>query len=162
MHVVMSFAKKGGVVIGICNGFQILLESGLLPGAMLKNKSLRFVCKYVRLKTVNSKTKFTSNCKDGEILQIPVAHGDGNYFADDDTLKRLQDNNQIVFQYCDAEGKLTDRANPNGSLMNIAGIVNEHGNVFGMMPHPERCADEVLGYMDGKKIFESLIHSLSD
>jgi len=160
MNEVIRFAQRGGTVIGICNGFQILLESGLLPGAMLKNKSLRFVCKFVYLKVANSNTRFTSKCKKDEVLHIPIAHSDGNYFADDDTLKRLQDNNQIIFQYCDRNGELTESANPNGSLLNIAGLINERGNVLGMMPHPERCANEVLGHTDGKKIFESVIDSL--
>ncbi len=160
MGEVIRFAERGGTVIGICNGFQVLLESGLLPGAMLRNKLLRFICKYVYLKVVNRNTRFTSNCKRDEVLNIPIAHGDGNYFADDDTLKRLQDNQQIVFQYCDRNGEVTESANPNGSLLNIAGIINVQGNVLGMMPHPERCVSEVLGHTDGRKIFDSLISGL--
>ena len=159
MSEVVSFAKRGGVVIGICNGFQILSEAGLLPGVLLKNKSLRFVCQYVHLRVENANTRFTSRCAQGEILQIPIAHGEGNFFADLDTLKRIQDNNQIVFRYCSQTGAVTEDANPNGSLENIAGIVNLGGNVLGVMPHPERCSDEVLGHTDGKKIFQSVIES---
>ncbi len=162
MQEVIKIAKQGRTVIGICNGFQILCEAGLLPGAMLKNKSLRFVCKFVYLRVENAKTKFTSKCSEGEVLEIPVAHGEGNYFVDEETLKRLQDNQQIVFRYCDRRGEITEEANPNGSLANIAGLINEERNVFGIMPHPERCSDEVLGHTDGKKIFQSIIESFRD
>jgi len=158
MNAVSDFAKKGGVVIGICNGFQILLEAGLLPGAMMKNKSLKFICKFVNLKVTNNDTPFTNRLEKDEIINIPIAHGDGNYFASEDTIKELLDNNQIVFQYCDKNGNITDEANPNGSLLNIAGIINKQKNVLGMMPHPERASDSVLGYTDGYKIFDSIVN----
>jgi phosphoribosylformylglycinamidine synthase I len=159
MREVVHFAQNGGTVLGICNGFQVLLEAGMLPGVLLRNRSLRFVCKYVRLRVENENTRFTGQCREGEILSIPVAHGDGNYFTDNDTLKRLEDNNQIVFRYCSADGAITDESNPNGSLLNIAGVINEEGNVLGMMPHPERASDPVLGHTDGQKIFRSIIES---
>ncbi len=158
MNAVTDFAKKGGIVIGICNGFQILLEAGLLPGAMMKNNSLKFICKFVNLKVANNDTPFTNKLEKDEIINIPIAHGDGNYFASEDTIKELQDNNQIVFQYCDKNGNISDEANPNGSLLNIAGIINKQKNVLGMMPHPERASDKVLGYTDGYKIFDSIIN----
>jgi len=159
MKEVVRFAGRGGTVLGICNGFQILLEAGLLPGVLLRNASLRFVCKYVRLRVENARTQFTGGCKKGEILSMPVAHGDGNYFTDGDTLARLEDEERIVFRYCQPDGTADRGANPNGSLANIAGIVNEQGNVLGMMPHPERAADPVLGHTDGQKIFRSVIES---
>lgn len=157
MKEVVRFAKAGGTVIGICNGFQILLESGLLPGVLLRNASLRFVCKYVSLRVENAGTRFTNTCAPGEILRIPVAHGDGNYFTDQATLDRLNERELVVFRYCDEEGNVTPESNPNGSMENIAGIVNEQGNVLGLMPHPERAADPVLGHTDGQKIFYSII-----
>ena len=160
MQQVIRFAGEGGTVLGICNGFQILVEAGLLPGVLLRNSSLNFVCKYVHLRTENVETRFTRQCQPGEILSIPIAHGDGNYFTDDATLQRLRQNNQIVFRYCDAQGNCTDEANPNGSLENIAGIVNEQGNVLGMMPHPERASDPVLRNTDGQKIFTSVIRDV--
>jgi phosphoribosylformylglycinamidine synthase I len=160
MGEVARFAQRGGTVIGICNGFQILLEAGMLPGVLLRNQSLRFVCKYVRLRVDNANTRFTGRCLEGEVLALPVAHGEGNYFTDNDTLRRLEGNDQIVFRYCDADGAVTDDANPNGSLLNIAGVVNEQGNVLGMMPHPERASDPVLGHTDGQKIFRSIIESV--
>ncbi len=160
MREVVRFAQSGGTVIGICNGFQILQEAGLLPGVLLRNASLRFACKYVRLRVENTETRFTRLCSPGDVLSIPIAPGDGNYFTDPDTLKRLEDNRQIVFRYCEADGSVTDGANPNGSLANIAGIVNEQGNVLGMMPHPERAADPLLGHTDGQKIFRSMIESI--
>jgi len=162
MREVVQFAEKGGVVVGICNGFQVLLEAGLLPGAMLKNKSLNFVCKYVHLRVEDATTRFTSACRKGEVLEIPVAHGEGNYIVDEETLKRLEDENQILFRYCDRRGAITEEANPNGSMANIAGLINERGNVVGLMPHPERCSDEVLGHVDGRKFFQSIIDSFRD
>jgi phosphoribosylformylglycinamidine synthase len=160
MKDVVRFANNGGLVIGICNGFQVLTEAGLLPGVLLRNKSLLFICKYLHLRVENAKTKFTHQCELGEIIEIPIAHGEGNYFTDPDTLKRLEDNQQVVFRYCDRSGKVTDDANPNGSLNNIAGIINETGNVLGMMPHPERASDPVLKHTDGRKIFKSMIRSV--
>ena len=160
MKEVVRFAKNGGTVIGICNGFQILLEAGLLPGVMLRNSSLQFVCKFIYLKVENPDTRFTSECERGEVLKIPIAHGDGNYFADDGTIASLHEHNQIVFRYCSTSGEIDDAANPNGSLLNIAGIMNKEGNVLGMMPHPERASEPMLGSADGKKIFQSMIESL--
>ncbi len=160
MGAVNEFAQKGGIVIGICNGFQILLEAGLLPGAMLRNRSLHFICKDVYVRVENAATPFTSACKPGQVLKIPIAHAEGNYYTDPVTLAGLQANAQIVFRYCDAEGKVTPEANPNGSLDNVAGIRNDKGNVLGMMPHPERCAEEMLGNEDGRVIFQSMIESL--
>jgi len=159
MKDVVKFANNGGLVIGICNGFQVLTEAGLLPGVLLRNKSLLFICKYLHLRVENAATKFTNKCAPGEVLEIPIAHGEGNYFTDPDTLKRLEDNQQVVFRYCDRLGNTTDEANPNGSLNSIAGIINETGNVLGMMPHPERASDPVLKHTDGRKIFESIIQS---
>ena len=161
MKDVVRFAHNGGLVIGICNGFQVLTEAGLLPGVLLRNKSLLFICKYLHLRVENANTKFTHQCKSGEIIEIPIAHGEGNYFTDPDTLKRLEDNQQVVFRYCDRSGKVTHDANPNGSLNNIAGIINKTGNVLGMMPHPERASDPILKHTDGRKIFESMIQSVS-
>ena len=161
MKDVVSFARKGGMVLGICNGFQVLTEVGLLPGVLLRNSSLRFVCRYVRVRVENNATPFTAACRPGEVLEIPVAHGDGNYFAENDTLQRLVDYNQIVFKYCTAAGDVTESANPNGSQLNIAGIVNESGNVLGMMPHPERAADPTLRHTDGRRVFESIIQSFT-
>lgn len=159
MREVVDFAKKGGKLVGICNGFQILIESGLLPGALLRNKSLNFVCKDVYLKTENNSTPFTSFLDGSRILRLPVAHGDGNYFADSETLKALEGEGRVVFRYCDVNGEAADSANPNGSLGNIAGICSENGNILGMMPHPERYSDEILGCADGKEIFSSLLKS---
>ena len=160
MNSVIEFANSGGYLIGICNGFQILLEAGLLPGAMLKNKSLQFVCKDVYLSTENYNTIFTKEIPDKEVLKVPVAHGEGNYFADEDTLKDLVKNNRIVFKYTSGSGKVDEENNPNGSVMNIAGIINEKGNVLGMMPHPERSCNSVLGKTDGALIFKSLANSI--
>lgn len=161
MNDVVRFAKSGGKVIGICNGFQILVEAGLLPGALLRNSSLRFICKFVYVRVENKNTIFTSLCQNGEVLKLPIAHADGNYYVDNETLKRLIENGQVVLRYCDKSGNVTEDANPNGSIYNIAGIINEEGNVFGLMPHPERCSDPALGCVDGTKIFNSLIYSLS-
>lgn len=156
MKEVIRFAKDGGTVLGICNGFQILLEAGLLPGAMLRNKALRFSCKHVYLRVESTDTRLTCASSSGEVLKIPIAHSDGNYFVDSETLTELRENDQIVFRYCDENGKLTEDANPNGSVDDIAGICNREKNVFGMMPHPERAAEEILGSVDGLQLFESL------
>ena len=157
MESVVKHAEKCKLVIGICNGFQILLESGLLPGAMLRNESLRFVCRFVDLRVENTATPFTRKLKKGEILKIPVAHGEGNYFADNATLLELNKNNQILVRYSDAKGQISQETNPNGSLENIAGICNKNRNVFGLMPHPERASEKELGSTDGIGIFKSLL-----
>jgi phosphoribosylformylglycinamidine synthase len=157
MREVKAHAAKGGKVIGICNGFQVLTESGLLPGILLRNQKLKFVCREVLLRVESSNTPFTKKYTKGQVVNIPVAHHDGNYFADHGTLQSLQDNDQIVFRYCDANGDTTVDANPNGSLLNIAGICNKERNVLGMMPHPERHAEAILGGADGKAVFESLL-----
>lgn len=156
MKEVVRFANDGGVVVGICNGFQILLEAELLPGAMLRNRSLRFACKHVNLRPETTNSMLTAGMSRDDVLRIPIAHSDGNYFADDDTLRALVDNDQVVFRYCSGDGEITDEANPNGSVYNIAGICNENRNVFGMMPHPERATQEILGSTDGLRVFESL------
>lgn len=161
MQEVARFAQKGGPVLGICNGFQILLEAGLIPGAMMHNHKLRFVCKTVNIRLETSNTLFTSELEVGRVFNIPVSHGEGNYFISPDGLKSLQDNDQVVFRYSDAEGNLTEEANFNGSIDNIAGIVNTGRNVLGMMPHPERAMEKILGSDDGKPFFESILHSLS-
>lgn len=159
MNEVMNFAEKGGVVIGICNGFQILCESGLLPGVLLRNRSLLFSSKHVNIRVEHSESRYTNTLTSGDILSIPIAHGEGNFFAEPDTIQSLEENGQVVFRYCDEYGETTDESNPNGSINNIAGIMNKTGNVMGMMPHPERASEIQLGSADGKKIFESLIQS---
>jgi phosphoribosylformylglycinamidine synthase subunit PurQ / glutaminase len=161
MREVVAKANAGTPVLGICNGFQILCESGLLPGALLRNAGLRFVCRDVLLRVENASTVFTKEYDNGAVVRIPVAHHDGNYFADDATLKDLEDNNQVAFRYCDAAGNPSVDANPNGSAANIAGIVNEAGNVLGMMPHPERLADAALGGTDGKRMFDAMANNLA-
>ena len=161
MEDVIDFAKKGAPVVGICNGFQILCEAGLLPGALVRNASLLFAGKDVRLRVERADTLFTSDYQSGQILRVPIAHGEGNYEADSATLERLEGEGHVVFRYVDAEGEVTDAANPNGSWHNIAGIINEDGNVLGMMPHPERAMEELLGSTDGIGVFTSLAASLS-
>ncbi|RJQ53031.1 MAG: phosphoribosylformylglycinamidine synthase subunit PurQ [Actinobacteria bacterium] len=156
MGAIKRFAGDGGLVAGICNGFQILLEAGLLPGAMLVNKNLKFLCKYVNVRVETAETPFTNLAAPGEVLSIPIAHFEGNYFADEETLSRMKANDQVVLRYCTPEGEVTPAAAPNGALDNIAGICNETRNVFGMMPHPERCCEDVLGSTDGRRIFESI------
>jgi len=161
MEEVRKFANRGGHVIGICNGFQILLEAGLLPGAMRRNDSLKYVCRDVHVKVENALTPWTRKFAKGETVRIPIGHGDGNYFIDDDGKKRLEDQNQIAFRYVSAGGvRGEEGANPNGSLSDIAGVTNARGNVLGMMPHPERLAESVLGGDDGKRLFESIIESV--
>jgi phosphoribosylformylglycinamidine synthase len=157
MEAVMRHADKGKLVLGICNGFQILTEAGLLPGAMLRNDSLKFICKFVSLKVENVDSPFTKKARKGEILTIPIAHGEGNYFADDATLAELNKNGQVLVRYCDAKGGVSRESNPNGSRENIAGICNKNRNVFGLMPHPERASERELGSTDGLKIFKSLL-----
>ncbi len=157
MHEVIKHAEKGGYLFGICNGFQILTETNLLPGALLRNNKLKFICKDVFVKTVNNRIPFTKKIPDQKVLSIPIAHNEGNYFANEDQIKELQDNQQIVFQYCDKQGNIGLANNPNGSLLNIAGITNKHKNILGMMPHPERVIDTLLGGIDGEGIFQSLL-----
>ncbi|ANB60240.1 phosphoribosylformylglycinamidine synthase subunit PurQ [Anoxybacteroides amylolyticum] len=149
MKAIQKAAGEGKPILGVCNGFQILLEAGLLPGAMRRNNSLKFICRPVTLSVENNETMFTSLYEQGEVLTIPIAHGEGNYYCDEETLQKLVDNRQIIFRYHDE--------NPNGSLENIAGIMNENGNVLGMMPHPERAVDALLGSADGLKLFQSIV-----
>ncbi|MDE3225492.1 MAG: phosphoribosylformylglycinamidine synthase subunit PurQ, partial [Nitrospirota bacterium] len=160
MGAVKQFADEGGMVLGICNGFQILLEAGLLPGAMLRNRSLSFICRDVHVRVENAATPFTGRCRPGQVLKIPIAHADGNYYTDDVMLSQMKAAAQVVFRYCTADGQVTPEANPNGSLDHIAGVRNAAGNVLGMMPHPERSAEAVLGNDDGKLIFLSMLDAL--
>ena len=157
MQEVREFAEKGGLVLGICNGFQVLLELGLLPGAMIRNKHLKFLCQHVTIRVENDRTRFSHKARRGQVLRIPIAHFDGNYFAPPETLAEIERNEQVVFRYCDADGRLTDEANVNGSLHAIAGLMNAGGNVMGMMPHPERASEQLLGSADGRLVFESLL-----
>lgn len=157
MGAVRRFAAGGGLVLGICNGFQILQEAGLLPGAMLRNQTLRFVCRPVHLRVENNTLPFTMECSHGQVMEVPIAHGEGNFFAEDSVLRDLERNNRVVFRYATPDGRITPEANPNGSLNHIAGIVNEGGNVLGMMPHPERASDARLGSTDGLCVFRSLL-----
>ncbi len=159
MTEVINFANNGGVVIGICNGFQVLCESGLLPGVLMRNASLLFACKHVSVRVEHNNSRFTSMHRAGDIISIPIAHGDGNYFAEQEIIQSLEENQQILFRYSDADGKISGEANPNGSVNNIAGIMNKNKNVMGMMPHPERACESVIGSSDGKKIFKSIINS---
>ena len=160
MQAVKQFADNGGRVLGICNGFQVLTEAGLLPGALIRNRDLQFHCEYIHLKTLTADSAFTNKIPAGKLLRVPIAHGEGCYFADEETLAKLKAGNQILWQYCDAGGNVTDAANPNGALQNIAGICNELRNVAGLMPHPERACELVLGSDDGQWIFESLFAAL--
>jgi len=160
MRTVVERANKGVPVLGVCNGFQVLTEAGLLPGALMRNAGLKFVCRDVTLKVENTETPFTRDYSADQVIRIPVAHHDGNYFADDETLDRLEGEGRVAFRYCDGAGTPSDAANPNGSRRNIAGIVNEAGNVLGMMPHPERLAEAALGGIDGKPMFDGLVAAL--
>jgi phosphoribosylformylglycinamidine synthase len=157
MEPIRRHAAGGGLVLGICNGFQVLTEAGLLPGALMRNEHLRFVSRDVHLRVEQTDTPFTGELAAGAVLRMPVAHGEGNYFADDALLDELERNGQVVFRYCDAEGRVTRQSNPNGSARNIAGICNRERNVLGLMPHPERCAEEILGNTDGLGIFKSML-----
>ena len=159
MKAVERFAADGKLVIGICNGFQILCEAGLLPGVLTRNECLQFRCQWVNLRAETKQTPFTGDCRVGQVLRVPISHGEGRYYADAETLSGLSKNDQVVFRYSTPDGKISSEANPNGSLDNIAGICNARRNVLGMMPHPERCCEALLGGMDGRAIFESLIHS---
>lgn len=160
MQEVKEFALNGGLVLGICNGFQVLLELGLLPGAMLRNKNLKFLCQFVHIKIENDKTLFTHKGKKGQVLKIPIAHYDGNYYTPPEKIQEIKKNNQIVFRYSETNGQLSEEANVNGSVENIAGLINKEGNIMGMMPHPERASEALLGSEDGRYIFESIISSI--
>ena len=160
MREVAEFAQRGGLVMGICNGFQILMEMGLLPGAMLRNKRLKFLCQFVHLRLEKEGTPFTRLGRRGQVLRIPIAHYEGNIYAPAETLEELERGGQVVFRYCDPEGRLSEEANVNGALNSIAGIINRRGNVMGLMPHPERASEAAMGSQDGRLIFESLLKSL--
>ncbi len=160
MQSVKKFAASGGLVLGICNGFQILCEAGLLPGALMRNAGLKYICKQVHLRTETTDSAFTSQLKPGQVVQIPIGHMEGNYFCDEETLAALKREDRIVFRYCEKDGAITAAANPNGSLENIAGILNEGRNVLGMMPHPDRSSERLLGSADGLLIFRSLVSAL--
>jgi phosphoribosylformylglycinamidine synthase len=162
MTAVAEFARGGGPVLGICNGFQVLLESGLLPGAMLRNRDLKFHCEHVRVRVEQTDTPFTLRASRGQILRLPIAHGEGNYYADPATIEALESSGRVVFRYCSPAGEAVDEANPNGALNNIAGICNEGRNVVGLMPHPERACEPVLGSADGLILFESVVAALAD
>jgi phosphoribosylformylglycinamidine synthase len=162
MQAVKKFADNGGLVLGICNGFQVLTEAGMLPGALVRNRDLQFHCEHIYLKTATTDSPFTNKISVDKYLRVPIAHGEGCYFADEETLARLKANNQILWYYCDKDGTLTDAANPNGSLLNIAGVCNERRNVAGLMPHPERACEPILGSDDGRLVFESMIAALAD
>ena len=162
MGAVKEFASRGGLVMGICNGFQILCEAGLLPGALLRNKNLKFICEHINVRVEATDTPYTNRCQRGQVLSVPIAHGDGNYFCDAATLEELHRENRIIFRYSDVSGSLSVDANPNGSLDNIAGICNRERNVMGMMPHPERASEQLLGSADGRIIFYSLADTLAE
>ncbi|MGH9936373.1 MAG: phosphoribosylformylglycinamidine synthase subunit PurQ [Blastocatellia bacterium] len=162
MNAVKDFAREGRFVLGICNGFQILCEAGLLPGALRRNKSLKYVCEHVNIRVERADTPFTRGYQQGQILSVPIAHGEGNYFCDEATMTELESQNRIILRYCDRSGAITDESNPNGSLNSIAGITNHEGNVLGMMPHPERASEIALGSSDGRALFLSMAESLRE
>ena len=162
MQEVKRFAGAGGPVLGICNGFQVLLEAGLLPGAMLRNRSVKFQCEHVFIRVEHTDTPFTAACHRGQVLRIPIAHGEGNYYAEPDVVERLEKNRQVVFRYTTAAGEITAQANPNGSVNNIAGLCNESRNVVGLMPHPERACELAVGSADGLMLLESAVHALAE
>jgi phosphoribosylformylglycinamidine synthase I len=159
MAAVEQLAANGGLVWGICNGFQVLVEAGLLPGAMLQNAGLRFVCRWVHVRVESPSTPFTTGLTPGTVLRMPIAHHEGSYFVDPSTLASMESNGQIVLRYCEADGRVTHVANPNGSVFGIAGVCNPGGNVFGLMPHPERCAEPILGGVDGRRLFEAVVNA---
>ncbi len=161
MDAVKTFAERGGYVIGICNGFQILQEAGLLPGVLMRNETLKFICRDVFVRVENTTSPFTAACTPGQVLRIPIAHMDGNFYADSKDMARLAKKGQVLFRYCSAEGEVADETNPNGSMEAVAGVLNEGGNVCGMMPHPERCSEGILGNRDGIKIFESIVKTVT-
>jgi phosphoribosylformylglycinamidine synthase len=161
MDAVGRFAASGGLVIGICNGFQILCEAGLLPGALLRNQHLQYRCQWTQLRVERADTPFSRRCRPGQVLHVPVSHGEGNYYADAATLAQLEEGGRVLFRYCEPSGVVTESANPNGSAHNIAGIVSEGGNVLGMMPHPERSCEAILGSTDGNLIFQSIVDSFN-
>jgi phosphoribosylformylglycinamidine synthase I len=162
MRAICSFANDGGLVIGICNGFQVLCEAGLLPGALLRNRDLKFICEHINIRVERTDTPFTSACSQGQVLNLPIAHGEGNYFCDQKTLDQLNSEERVIFRYCDTNGRTDEESNPNGSLDNIAGICNRDRNVLGLMPHPERASESVLGSTDGRLIFLSIADSLRE
>jgi len=159
MGAVKQFADKGGMVFGICNGFQVLTEAGMLPGALVRNAGLRYICRDIYLRVERQDTPFTSRIKAGTVLTVPIGHGEGCYYAPEASLEELERKRQVVFRYCDAKGEVTGEANPNGSLHAVAGICNERGNVLGMMPHPDRCAEEILGNAQGRRLFDSIVYT---
>ena len=162
MDSVVEFAEKGGLVFGSCNGFQILLESGLLPGAMMRNRGLKFICDQIYVRIEKTESPFTNCAEKGKIIKLPIAHADGSYYLEEAALKELEENRQVILRYSSAKGDVSDSTNPNGSVNNIAGIANKKGNVFGLMPHPERCSEKILGNTDGLVIFNSILKHLGE
>lgn len=162
MKEVVSLAGKGTKVIGICNGFQILTESGLLPGALMMNRERQFICRDINLRVENNATQYSHLCDINQVLTIPIAHSEGNYYCSQEEIEAIEENNQVVFRYCDQNGEISNDSNPNGSLNNIAGVINREGNVLGMMPHPERNAENIIGNADGRLILSSIIHSIKE